>query len=123
MEETGAARKSVRDFQQKPKRPSSQLSLDRSPKMTTRIIQHFASKNFSIYVPDFSFIMCLIYVPGKTDVDSRSNRHKQKRCVFCHMNKVRTMTIYQCQTCDGQPGFCFPDCFEKFHIISRKNNQ
>ncbi len=27
------------------------------------------------------------------------------------------MTIYQCRTCDGKPAFCFPDCFEKFHLI------
>ncbi|CAM4839274.1 unnamed protein product [Rotaria magnacalcarata] len=102
MEETGTARKLVRDFSQKPKRSSSQLSLDRSPKVTPKVIQHFASK---------------------TDVDSQSNRHKQKRCIFCHMNKVRKMTIYQCRTCDGQSGFCFPECFEKFHLISRKNDQ
>ena len=62
-------------------------------------------------------------VIGKTDVDARSNRHKQKLCIFCHMSKVRKMTIYQCRTCDRQPGFCFPDCFEKFHLISHKNNQ
>ena len=59
-------------------------------------------------------------VLGKTDIDSRSNRHKQKRCTLCHMNKIRKMTTYQCKTCDGQPGLCFPDCFEKFHLISTK---
>ena len=60
---------------------------------------------------------------GKNDVDARSNRHKQKRCLFCHMSKVRKMPIYQYRTCDGQPEFYFPDCFEKFHPISHENNQ
>lgn len=45
MEETGSARKSGRDFTQTPKRSSSQLSLDRSPKITTKINQHFASRD------------------------------------------------------------------------------
>ena len=44
MEETGIARKSARDFPQKPKRSLSQHSIDRSSKMTTKSNQHFSSQ-------------------------------------------------------------------------------
>ncbi len=60
---------------------------------------------------------------GKTDIDPQLNRHKQKRCIFCHKNQIRTMTIYQCKTCDREPGLCFPDCFEKFHLTLGKENK
>jgi len=118
METTGIARKSERDFTPKQNRFISTNSTDRSPKvMVPKIVQHFSSEISLLLQNRFWFTMCLQSVLDKTDIDPQSNRHKQKRCVFCHKNKIRKMTIYQCTTCNGKPGLCFPECFEKFHLI------
>ena len=91
IEEIGIEKKSMRDFPPKPKQSFTQDSIDRSRK----IIQHFSRQISFLGNSTFSYL--LPSVLGKTDIDSRSNSHRQKRCILCHMNKIRKMTILAMQ--------------------------
>lgn len=51
----------------------------------------------------------------KTKYNENRQGRTQKRCVLCHSKKIRKQTVFFCQTCPDEPGFCFPDCFNSFH--------
>ncbi|CAF4655396.1 unnamed protein product [Rotaria socialis] len=114
IEKTGITRKSGKDFTPKQKRSLSTNATDRSPKLITTISQHF-SNEIILEEKIVAFYRRITFL-GRNDIDSKSGRHKQKRCVLCHMNNIRTMTIYNCKTCTEEPALCVPDCFEKFHL-------
>lgn len=56
------------------------------------------------------------HVLSKMDTpDNTGERKKRKRCRECSKTKKRTMTLFFCAQCPGEPGLCALRCFDKYH--------
>ncbi|KAG8320118.1 hypothetical protein J6590_076320 [Homalodisca vitripennis] len=56
------------------------------------------------------------HVLSKMDTpDNTGERMKRKRCRECSKTKKRTMTLFFCAQCPGEPGLCALRCFDKYH--------
>jgi len=56
-----------------------------------------------------------IHLPKKLPKNNK-NVYLRKRCKFCYSKgEKRVTTIFYCPQCDGEPGLCLENCFEKFH--------
>ncbi|KAG8324795.1 hypothetical protein J6590_083491, partial [Homalodisca vitripennis] len=56
------------------------------------------------------------HIISKTDQrDTQGTKFLRKRCRQYAKDKKKTMTVYICAQCPGEPGLCALACFDKWH--------
>ena len=98
------------------------------------LYRKFSGHKISFYEFRHSVLCSLLQInvtsqkktPSKTNVSkhvlskiaskAKDGRINRKRCRVCSANKIRKRTLYHCEKCPEQPGFCVGECFESAHV-------
>ncbi|KAJ8930182.1 hypothetical protein NQ314_017046 [Rhamnusium bicolor] len=57
------------------------------------------------------------HVLTKINSKAKDGRINRKRCRVCATKKIRKRTLYHCEECPEQPGFCVGECFDSAHEL------